>query len=127
MAAAVVRRGGRYLICRRRDVDADQGGAPGLWEFPGGKREEGEALAACLVREIREELGCAIEPVELLERVEIATPGRTLVLHLFSCRLVSGEPRPLDGPELAWVAPADLLSYEFLPSNEDLVMRLVHT
>lgn len=124
VAAAVVERDGRFLICRRRGVDPDQGGSPGLWEFPGGKREAGETLEQCLVREIREELGCEIEPGRLIHAMEVDTPGRTLVLHFFEARLVAGEPRPLDCAELAWAAPHALGSYDFLPANGDLIRRL---
>lgn len=124
VAAAVVERDGRYLICRRHGVDPDQGGAPGLWEFPGGKREAGETLAQCLVREIREELGCGIEPGALIHVVEVAASGRTLVLHFFAARLVAGDPRPLDCAELAWAGPSDLSSYAFLPANGELIRRL---
>ena len=57
MVAALIEQDGRVLMSRRR---ADQA-LPNCWEFPGGKVEPGEAPEAALVREIREELDCAIE------------------------------------------------------------------
>ena len=124
VAAAVILRAGKYLICRRRGVDGDQGGAPGLWEFPGGKREPGESLEECLVRELREETGCAVVAGRLLERVDVPTPARLLRLHFFEATLAAGEPRPLECAAVAWAAPSELLSYAFLPPNEPLVRRL---
>ncbi|HEX7489301.1 MAG TPA: NUDIX domain-containing protein, partial [Anaeromyxobacteraceae bacterium] len=64
VVAAVVRRGASILISRRRD-DAERGG---LWEFPGGKVEAGEAEPDALRREIREELGCGVEVGRLVLR-----------------------------------------------------------
>ncbi len=53
VTAAVIERGGRYLVTRRqKGVHLE-----GLWEFPGGKCDAGESLADCLRRELREELG----------------------------------------------------------------------
>ena len=53
VAAALIVHQGRLLITRRHP----QAHLGGLWEFPGGKREPGESWEACVVREIREELG----------------------------------------------------------------------
>ena len=60
IAAAVIRRDGRLLLCRRAERPGDS--CAGLWEFPGGKRA-GESLEDCLVRECREELGVQVKPL----------------------------------------------------------------
>jgi putative oxidoreductase len=89
VAAALIEQDGRYLIARRRD-DAVLGG---FWEFPGGKRRTGESLQACLVREVREELGVEVTVGELWERVVHAYPHATVALYVFQGILVGGVPR----------------------------------
>jgi mutator protein MutT len=119
VVAAVIERGGRILIARRR-VGSHLGG---LWEFPGGKRQAGETPEAALVREIREELDAAVTVGELVEDVEWAYPEKVVRLRFFRCAL-EDEPRAAEGQEIAWVAPADLGRYEFPPADGGLVARL---
>ncbi len=120
VAGAVIRREERILICQRRSLE----GRPGLWEFPGGKCEPGESLAECLIREVREEVGCEVSVGELLDRVEVRKSGRTLYLNFYETTLLSGEPVPIECDQVAWVAPGELDSYQFLPPNLDLLSRL---
>jgi 8-oxo-dGTP diphosphatase len=77
VACAVVRRAGTVLFTQRA---ADQT-HPLLWEFPGGKIDEGETAEACAVRELREELELDIVPVTLLHPFPWRYPRRTIVLH----------------------------------------------
>lgn len=123
VAAAVVMVGGKVMICRR--MAGDSGG--GLWEFPGGKREDGESLAQCVVREIREELGCEVSVGGLIAAVPAEWKGRALLLHFFEAAITSGTPTPLEVAEIAWVEPARLGEFDFLPSNEPLIRRLVES
>jgi len=119
VVAAVIEREGRILIARR-PAGSHLGG---LWEFPGGKRQAGETPEAALVREIREELDAAVTVGELLEDVEWSYPEKTVTLRFFRCAL-EGDPRAVEGQELAWVAPADLGRYDFPPADQALVARL---
>src|SRR5437588_4850713 len=91
VAAALVFRDGKLLITQRH-ADVHLGG---LWEFPGGKREGDETFEACLVREIREELGVEITVGGLFDEVVHAYPEKTVRLKFFVCRLMAGEPRAL--------------------------------
>ena len=119
VAAAVVRRGDTYLVTRRlRGTHLE-----GLWEFPGGKCETGETLAACLVREIEEELGCGIEVGAEMLTVAHAYDDRRVELHFFSCAL-HGEPRPLLGQEIKWAARLELRTLAFPPADDDLIRLL---
>lgn len=119
VTAAVVERSGAYLVTRRlRGTHLE-----GLWEFPGGKCEDGETHEGCLVRELREELGCeAIVGVKLLEAAH-DYPERTVELHFFRCDL-KGQPQPLLGQEIRWVARTALRSLDFPPADAELIRML---
>jgi len=120
VVAALVRDGsGRILLSRRR---ADQP-MPLLWEFPGGKVEEGESPTDALAREIEEELGCRAQVGRVDDVVFHRYPDFDLYMLVYRCHLL-GEPRPVEVAELAWVAPADLENYEVLPADIPLCERL---
>jgi mutator protein MutT len=120
VAAAVIQDDrGRYLIARRRSGSH----LAGLWEFPGGKREPGETLEACLRRELTEELSGTFAVGEKLETIRWNYPDRTVVLHFFRCRLEAGAIEPRESQETAWVAPERLGDYAFPPADEALVAR----
>lgn len=108
VTAAVVVQGGRVLVARRvRPPEL-----AGLWEFPGGKVEAGEAPEVALARELVEELGCEVRVQAFVARSTDSTRARPLVLDAYRCALVSGEPRPdpLDGTHdrVSWVDGAEL-------------------
>ena len=111
---------GRYLITQRRRGSHLEG----LWEFPGGKRDVGEDLAACLTRELTEELGAHFTVGAKVDTIRWDYPDRTIVLHFFRCRLASGTIEPQESQAMAWVAPSDLSRYDFPPADRELVARL---
>jgi mutator protein MutT len=120
VAAGLIRRGGRYLIARRK-ADAHLGGC---WEFPGGKCEPGESLRDCLRRELREELGIVItNPVPFCV-IRHAYPGKIVELHVFRCTVGRGEARALACDEVRWVTPEELARYEFPPADRPLLAAL---
>jgi 8-oxo-dGTP diphosphatase len=121
VAAGLVRdEHGRYLITQRRRGSHLEG----LWEFPGGKLEAGETPAACLRRELTEELSAIFTVGALAETVRWEYPDRTVVLHFFECRLESGHIVPREEQGMAWVEPARLTSYDFPPADRELIQRL---
>lgn len=109
-AAVILRENGRVLVARRREEDF----LGGLWEFPGGKQEDGETLQECLVRELKEELGIGVEVGERLLTLEHTYIHFRITLHAFRCALREGEPRCLECADWRWVLPADL---EALPMS----------
>lgn len=119
VTAAVIERGHAFLVTRRqKGVHLE-----GYWEFPGGKCEAGESLEACLVREIREELGAdARVGAELLATAH-EYPDRRVELHFFRCDL-PGEPTPQLGQEMQWVSRADLPTLRFPPADAELIALL---
>jgi 8-oxo-dGTP diphosphatase len=121
VAAGLIRdSAGRYLVTQRRRGSH----LAGFWEFPGGKVEAGETPAACLARELTEELSATFTVGELVETVRWEYPDRTVVLHFFDCRLAAGEIVPREEQAMAWVEPARLAEYDFPPADRELIARL---
>ena len=119
VTAAVVERDGRFLVTRRqKGVHLE-----GCWEFPGGKCDRGESLAACLDRELREELGVGATVGKELFSVMHNYPDRSVELHFFQCEL-DGKPLPQIGQEMRWVRREELSTLEFPPADEELIRRL---
>lgn len=113
-------RDGKLLITQRH-AQAHLGG---LWEFPGGKRESGETYEQCLIREIREELGVEISVGELFEEIHHAYPEKSVCLKFFICKLISGEPQPLDCAAVKWVLKKELDGFEFPAADARLLAKL---
>jgi mutator protein MutT len=120
VTAAVIERDGTFLLTRR--VHGTH--LEGCWEFPGGKCEPGESHAACLLREIREELDAGVDVGPEMFSITHRYTDRVVELHFFQCTL-AGEPRPAIGQEMQWVGRADLSSLEFPPADEELIRILV--
>ncbi|NPV78520.1 MAG: A/G-specific adenine glycosylase [Anaerolineae bacterium] len=105
VAAAVIQRDGKTLIARR----PSSGLLGGLWEFPGGKQEPSEDITACLVREIQEELGAAVQIKATLGIYKHAYTHFRVTIHAFACTLLGNEePQPLHASEIRWVRPGEL-------------------
>lgn len=121
VSAGLIFRSGRLLITQRH-ADAHLGG---LWEFPGGKREDGETFERCLVRELREELGVDVVVGELIETVTHSYPDRTVLLKFFLCRLPSGEPAAIDCAAVKWVAHDELACHSFPAADAGLLQRVL--
>ncbi|MBI3322259.1 MAG: (deoxy)nucleoside triphosphate pyrophosphohydrolase [Candidatus Omnitrophica bacterium] len=121
VAVAVIKDGGRVLITQRKPGDS----FGGLWEFPGGKLNDGESMEAALVREIEEELGVRVEVAAKRMVIRHQYPARAVRLHCFDCRLLSGEPRAIECAAWQWVDTAELAGFEFLPGSRPLIEHLV--
>jgi A/G-specific adenine glycosylase len=97
----------------------------GLWEFPGGKLQDGEDLPTCLRREICEELGVDISVGEAFGIYKHAFTHFRITLHAFLCRLEDGTPQPLEASEIRWVKPKDLTAYPMGKIDRQIASRLV--
>jgi 8-oxo-dGTP diphosphatase len=118
VVAAVVRRGDEILVSRRH-ADAERGGQ---WEFPGGKVEAGEAEPDAVRREIREELGCAVQVGALIARHRHRYPDLEVELAFYACRLPAGEvPRPLGVAALEWAVAGTLAGYDFCEADRPVL------
>lgn len=120
VAAGLVFREGKLLITQRH-TSSHLGG---LWEFPGGKREEGETFEQCLVRELREELGIEVEVGELVENLTHDYPEKTVTLKFFRCCWKQNEPQALGCSDLKWVTAGELRNYKFPAADARLLEML---
>ena len=119
VAAALADGDGRVLLQQRAPGRA----MAGLWEFPGGKVEQGELPEAALVRELREELGIEVAAADLAPACFASAPlgERHMILLLYLCRRWQGEPRPLDASALRWEKPAGMRALAMPPADAPLV------
>jgi len=122
VVAAVIRdETGRILLARRL-AGAHMGG---LWEFPGGKVHAGESPAAGLERELAEELALEARVGAPLTFAVHEEPGLRVLLLFYDAAIGGSDPKPLEGQEIAWVAPEDLRSYATPPADAELVELLI--
>jgi 8-oxo-dGTP diphosphatase len=122
-ACALIDADGRVLIAQRPQ------GKPmaGLWEFPGGKVEQGERPEQTLIRELKEELGIMVSE-DCLAPLTFAShvyPDFHLLMPLYVCRRWQGTVAAAEGQTLAWVKPNRLREYEMPPADVPLVSHLM--
>ena len=118
-AVALVDRDGRVLLAQRRE-DKFLGG---LWEFPGGKIEDGETPERALKRELREELGVETWDSCLapLTFASYSYEDFHLLMPLFACRVWNGVPTALEHEQLAWVWPSEFSKYPMPPADKPII------
>jgi 8-oxo-dGTP diphosphatase len=104
---------GRFLVCRR-PAGKHLGG---LWEFPGGKVEDGESHAAALVRELREELAIEVAVHDALPPVVWHYERASIRLLPYRCTITRGVPHPHEHDQLRWCAPHDFTSLDWAPAD----------
>ncbi len=113
IAAGVIWKKNRILIDQRKA----EGLLGGLWEFPGGKREPGETLEECVVREVREEVGVEVKVLGKIAAVDHAFSHFRITLHAFNCKFISGKPRPIGCAAVKWIHLEDVDRYPFPKAN----------
>jgi 8-oxo-dGTP diphosphatase len=119
VAAALVDAAGRVLVAQRPQGKS----LAGLWEFPGGKVENGETPEAALVRELAEELAISVDEAALqpIGFISHAYPAFHLLMLLYGCRQWQGDARGEQGQPLQWVAAADLAALAMPPADIPLL------
>lgn len=120
VVAAIIEKENKILITKR-NLKKSQGG---LWEFPGGKIEEGETKQEALKREIKEELDLDIEVYEQVTEKVHHYPDKDINLISFKCKIISGELKLIEHEEYKWVLPEEMLKYEFAEADKWIVENI---
>ena len=122
VAAALIDKDGRVLLAQRPPNKS----MAGLWEFPGGKVEDGESPENALIRELNEELGIdtwgsCLAPLSFASH---SYEDFHLLMPLFACRKWIGTPMAMEGQVLKWVSKNDLKNYAMPPADIPLIAAI---
>lgn len=120
VTAAIIEERGRYLITQRRP-DCRHAG---LWEFPGGKLEEGESPEQALQRELKEELDLTIAVDDVVTTIYHPYDWGAVLLLAYRCRIISGQLRHIEVADHRWTLPREMFDYPFLPADLPLIKQL---
>ena len=121
VCAAVIREKGRILVSSRPAGKA----AAGKWEFPGGKMEPGETPGECIVREMKEELGVEVIPLDTIFDFVHFYPAGAVHLNFIRCvRKEGSEPVAKEGQEFRWAALDELCEMDFVEADIPLCALL---
>ena len=121
VVAAVLEKDGRYLITQRRASAV----LPLMWEFPGGRVEDGETDAQALKREVRHRLGAEIEVGKLISFVSHPYEHYVVDLFLYECTLVGETLEARNVSAFKWVTSAEFDQYPFTPADEASMNKLL--
>lgn len=118
VAVGVISDGGDRILVARRAADAHQGG---LWEFPGGKVEQGEMVQQALHRELLEELAITTRRCEPLLIIEHDYADKPVLLDVWWIDAFDGEPHGREGQPLRWATGAELRELQFPAANAPII------
>jgi 8-oxo-dGTP diphosphatase len=122
VVAAVIEREGRYLITQRKPTAV----LPLLWEFPGGRVEDGESETQALVREVKGRIGSEVAVFEKLGDHFHEYEAYDVLMSMYACALPRGaEPAAVGVNEVRWVASEELERYEFPPADQSSMSKLL--
>ena len=121
VVSAEIEQDGCYLLTQR----GANAVLPLLWEFPGGRVRRGESDAEAIVRCLSHRLGVEVLPGLRVQEVWHDYPEYRVLLCVYQCTIVAGEPIPRSVQALAWVAPEDFGNYEFPGADQKTVDLLL--
>ena len=121
IAVGIVWNKGKILISKRKE----NGLLGGLWEFPGGKIEEGEIAENCIIREIKEELGVHVRPTSFLKQIKHAYTHFSITMVAYSCDFLHGSPQPLGCDDWQWIKPGEIKRLPFPRANHKLFDQII--
>lgn len=110
----------KFLICQRPANKA----RGLLWEFVGGKVEQGETKERALVRECQEELAITVEPHDVFTEVTYEYPDIFVHLTLFNCNILFGQPQLLEHNDMKWISSSEISSYDFCPADVEILKKI---
>ncbi len=121
VVAAVIERQGHYLITQRRPTAV----LPLMWEFPGGRVEDGETDAGALARELRHRLNARVEVGAMISFVSHAYEHYAVDLHLYECTLADESLEAVAVHNFRWVRSDEFEKYSFTPADEASMSKLL--
>ena len=116
VSAAVIHRDGKIFATQR-----GYGEYKGKWEFPGGKREEGESGEEALYREIREELDSKVKIEKLICTTDFEYPTFHLTMDVYLASLVEGKLTLLEHEDAKWVSLDSIDNLDWLPADWSVI------
>ena len=120
VVAALIWQGDQFMICKRPAHKA----RGLLWEFVGGKVEQGETKEQALIRECREELAVTLSVGDVFMDVIHEYPDLTVHLTLFNATIAEGVPQKLEHDDIRWITPSEIPGYEFCPADEEILAKI---
>ena len=120
VTGAIIQKDNKFLIGRRGPNEK----SPGLWEFPGGKIENGESPQECIKRELKEELNIDADIGELYSRYKYDYPHISYELFFFKVVRYSGEMSISVHDKLRWEKLENFNKYKFLPGDGPVIEAL---
>lgn len=121
VVSAAIIRDGKYLITQRKQAAV----LGGMWEFPGGRVEEGETDSEALRRELVHRIGVEAEVREQISHVEREYPDYTVDLYLYRCDIGDAEPTAKNVQKVVWVSSDGFAHYAFTPADEKSMHALL--
>jgi len=110
----------KHLIAKRNEDDM----LGGLWEFPGGRVEEGESYEEALIRELLEEMAIDVEVIGPFMHLDHAYTHFRITLYVYHCRHTGGEPEAIECADWTWARPDELESYAFPTADRRILTAL---
>lgn len=123
VTAAIIRDGDKILICQRGADDE----CALLWEFPGGKREDGETLEQCIIREIYEELELEIRVLGVFTESTYHFNGKEIHFTVYNAEVIGGSLKLNVHNAAEWITVDELGKYEFMPADVEFVEKILKT
>ena len=120
VVAALIWQGDKFMICQR-PVHKARGL---LWEFVGGKVEQGETKEQALIRECKEELDVCLSVDDIFMEITHEYPDITVHLTLFNATIADGEPKKLEHNDIKWITPSDIPNYAFCPADAEILRKI---
>ena len=110
VAAGILLNSQNKVLIAQRPKGSDMGL---LWEFPGGKLEEGESPQQAIIRELQEELGIQTVATKIVFEETFQYPDKIVTLYFVKIDSYSTEPKALEHLEIRWVDPQEFSQYDF--------------
>ncbi len=118
VAVGVILNDNNEVLIAFRSPDKHQGG---LWEFPGGKLEDGESVESALHRELQEELGLTPLSFKPFLKIEHDYGDKEVLLDIWEIREFRGEAKGMEGQIIKWLSLSELGNYQFPEANRSIV------